>query len=491
MRYRTVKKKSNRAMRIVLLPILCVLSSGLVSSRVPTVLEQIQDSGELRILSRNGPTTYYEGPNGLTGFEYALARTFADELGVELIIEDEENLNTLLGSVGSERGSLAASGLTVTKQRQQKVLFAQPYLDVTQQLIYNRDAKKPETVEDLIGTDILVIAGSAHAERLQELQQQYPDLKWREQADLEMIDLLAMVHNGEAQYTIIDSNAYDINRNIYPEAAVAFDISEPQQLAWAFPKQMDNSLYDAAQSFFTRIEEDGSLEKIRAHFYDHVDKVNHSGAKLFASRIKSRLPHWQQYLIDAGASNDVDWRLLAAISYQESHWNSRAISNTGVRGLMMLTQATAKELGVDNRNDPQQSIDGGAKYFKKIFDRIPERIQGTDRTWMALAAYNIGMGHLEDARVLTEQNGDNPDRWADVKRYLPLLAKRKYYKNTEHGYARGWEPVAYVQNIRQFYDILTWQNFLDQRRLAAAEQADKEFEKVSTTTAEPGMSLSL
>lgn len=492
MRYRPLKKKTNRNKRLAVVPVLLALSFGLVSSRVPTVLEQIEKAGELHILSRNGPTTYYEGPNGLTGFEYALARTFADDLGVKLVIEDEENLNTLLSSVGSERGALGASGLTITKQRQHKVRFAQPYLDVTQQVIYNRDAKKPESVEDLVGADILVIAGSAHAERLQELQQQYPDLTWHEQPDLEMIDLLSMVQNGEAQYVIVDSNAYSINRNIYPEAAVAFDISEPQQLAWAFPIQMDNSLYDAAQSFFARVEGDGTLEDIRAHFYDHIDKVNHSGAKLFASRIKSRLPHWQDYLIKAGDSYGVDWRLLAAISYQESHWNSRAISNTGVRGLMMLTQATAKELGVDNRNDPQQSIDGGAKYFKKIFDRIPERIQGTDRTWMALAAYNIGMGHLEDARVLTETNGDNPDRWADVKRYLPLLAKRKYYKKTEHGYARGWEPVAYVQNIRQFYDILTWQNFLDQRRMAAAEEADKEFEKVSTTTtAEPGMSLSL
>ena len=454
----------------IVLSALCVVT--LVSSNTPSALDQVLEQGELTILSRNGPTTYYEGPNGLTtGFEYTLAKAFADELGVRLNIQPEDNLGILIESVGSARGQIGASGLTVTDQRERKVRFSRPYLEVTQQLIYRADSPKPESIADLLGADILVIANSAHAERLRELRQHHPELRWREQIDLEMLDLVEMVHSGAVQYAVVDSNAFNINGNIYPQARVAFDISDAQPLAWAFPKGSDTSLYQAADNFLAQIEADGRLAKITDHFYGHINNVNNSGAKLFARRIEDRLSRWEDLLRDAGSENNIDWRLLAAISYQESHWNSRAVSNTGVRGLMMLTQATARDMGVANRIDPEQSIAGGAKYFKSIFDRIPERIQGTDRTWMALAAYNVGLGHLEDARVLTEQHGDNPDQWSDVKRYLPLLAKRKYYKETKHGFARGWEPVSYVQNIRQFYNILSWHEQLQTRRFAQADIA--------------------
>lgn len=488
-RRRALRPKSpfQRMASATLIGAVCAL---LVSSNTPTALDQVLERGELTILSRNGPTTYYEGPNGLTGFEYSLAKAFADELGVQLTIQSEDNLGILIESVGGARGQIGASGLTVTEKRQKKVRFTRPYLQVTQQIIYRAGATKPESVEDLIGADILVIANSAHSERMHSLQRKYPALRWREQIDLEMVDLVAMVHSGEVQYAIVDSNAFNINTNIYPQAQVAFDISEPQSLAWAFAKSSDDSLFQLADNFLARMEEDGRLAKITDHFYGHIAKVNNSGAKLFAKRIEDRLPQWEDLLRDAGSVNNIDWRLLAAISYQESHWNSRAVSSTGVRGLMMLTQATAKDMGIANRIDPEQSIAGGARYFKSIFDRIPARVQGTDRTWMALAAYNVGLGHLEDARVLTEHYGDDPNKWADVKRYLPFLAQRKYYKSLKHGFARGWEPVDYVQNIRQFYNILSWHDQLQTRHYAQVD-ITPEIRPVSTADSAEESSVSL
>ncbi|MCW8196201.1 membrane-bound lytic murein transglycosylase MltF [Proteobacteria bacterium 005FR1] len=455
--------------------LLLLTSTVLVSSKTPTVLERIQAEGKLYVLSRNGPTTYYEGPHGLTGFEYTLAKAFADELGVELVIREESNLGLLIDSVGRPMADIGASGLTVTERRKAKVRFGQPYLEVTQQLIYHRDGERPAEVADLIGKEILVIANSSHSERLRELRRDYPELRWSERHDLEMIDLVQMVHTGQVQYAIVDSNAFAINRNVYPNAQSAFDISEPQQLAWAFPRQADSSLYDAAQEFFARIAESGRLAEVTEYFYGHMDKVNKGGALLFADRVKTRLPNWEGYLQAAGEEYGIDWRLLAAMSYQESHWDPKARSHTGVRGLMMLTLVTAKELGISNRIDPEQSIHGGARYFKQIYQRIPERIQGPDRTWFALAAYNVGMGHLEDARVLTESHGADPDKWADVKQYLPLLAKRKYYQHTKFGYARGWEPVAYVQHIRQFYNILRW---LDQQKQRQVADATEHFDSI-------------
>ncbi|MEX1032517.1 MAG: membrane-bound lytic murein transglycosylase MltF [Cellvibrionaceae bacterium] len=486
-------KRSSSAGRLVKrvtgAALVLVVCGGLAGSKTPSTLEKILASGSLQIISRNGPTTYYEGPTGLTGFEYKLAKAFADELGVELVIREQDNLGILLEAVGSPVGHIGASGLTVTEQRKTKVRFGPPYLDITQQLIYHRNTPRPGSVEALIGRDILVIANSSHAERLRELQRDYPALRWRERNDVEMIDLVEMVHSGELEYAIVDSNAYAINRKVYPNAQVAFDVSEPQQLAWVFPKQADSSLYHAAQAFFARIEADGSLEQLKERFYGDVDTVNPGGAMVFAERVETRLPNWEGYLKAAGEEYEIDWRLLAAMSYQESHWDSKARSHTGVRGLMMLTLVTAKELGIANRIDPEQSISGGAKYFKKILERMPERIQGTDRTWMALAAYNVGMGHLEDARILTEAQGDNPDKWEDVERYLPLLAKRKYYQHTKHGYARGWEPVAYVRNIRQFYNILHWHEQQKHRRLAA-EESELDYHPVNTLT-DDRFSLSL
>ncbi|MEJ2415967.1 MAG: membrane-bound lytic murein transglycosylase MltF [Exilibacterium sp.] len=440
------------------------LSLALSASRAPTDLENVMQQGTLKILSRNGPTTYYEGPDGLTGFEYTLAKTFANELGVKLEIHDEENLATLLDSVGTARGYLGASGLTITAKRRQDVRFTTPYLEVTQQVLYRAGETKPSGIQDLIGKDLMIIANSSHSERLRELQKRYPELRWRERNGLEMLDLVEMVHNGTIQYTIVDSNAYAINHRIYPRARVAFEFQGTQSLAWAFPRQRDTSLYEAAQRFFQRINTDGTLEEIRDRFYGHVDKVDYSGAMVFARRIKTRLPKWEEDLKTAANRFELDWRLLAAISYQESHWNAKAISSTGVRGLMMLTRATASDMGISNRIDPAQSIYGGAKYFKKIFARMPTDIQGPDRTWLALAAYNVGYGHLEDARVLTEKMGGDPDKWSEVKEHLPKLAQSKYYRTTKHGYARGWEPVVYVQHIRNFYNILAWHNQQKQRQ---------------------------
>lgn len=126
--------------------------------------------------------------------------------------------------------------------------------------------------------------------------------------------------------------------------------------------------------------------------------------------------------------------------------------------MMMLTLRTAKQLGISNRLDPKQSIKGGASYLRRVLNKVPERIQEPDRTWFALAGYNVGWGHVEDARIITQKQGGNPDKWADVKTRLPLLQKSKWYKNTKHGYARGSEPVKYVDNIRRYYDVLVWQD---------------------------------
>mgnify|MGYP002624872028 FL=1 len=174
----------------------------------------------------------------------------------------------------------------------------------------------------------------------------------------------------------------------------------------------------------------------------------------FIRRINTVLPKYKDQFKAAARKYDLDWMLLAAQAYQESHWRTNARSPTGVRGIMMLTMNTARELNVKSRLDPVQSIHGGARYFKQLHDRIPEEVQEPDRTWFALAAYNVGMGHIYDARALAQRLGNDPNTWVGLSEVLPLLSQKKYYRTLKHGYARGREPVIYVQRIRDYHDIL-------------------------------------
>lgn len=469
---RRAKKRHPGFSRLFTGLVLIFCTALLVRSYHPNALGRVLEAGELHVVSRNGPTTFYEGPNGLTGFEYTLVKGFADELGVTLVIKDEEEIGSLLHHVHRGTHQLGAAAITVTPRRSKKVLFTQPFTAVKQQLIYHNRKPAPQTPLDLMGLDIVVVAHSSHAEHLRDLQQTYPELSWRELHGMEMIDLLEMVHRGEADAAIIDSNAYDLNRYAYPGAQVAFDVSEPQPLAWAFPPSSDTSLYDAAQAYLARIQSDGTLQQITDTFFEPmpIEEVTAGDALMFAYRLEQRLPLWEGDLRTAADEYALEWELLASIAYQESHWDPAAVSYTGVRGLMMLTLATAKEVGVEDRIDPTQSIFGGARYFKSLLGRIPARVTDPDdRLYMALAAYNVGMGHLEDARVLTEKHGDDPNKWADVRKYLPLLSKRQYYTQTKHGYARGWEPVHYVKKVRSYRKILKWYSVQEERRMAVAQ----------------------
>lgn len=473
--------------------VLACCASLIVASKTPDTLEKVKASGKLVVLSQNGPTTYYEDASGAhTGFEYGMLSAFARELGVALEIRDVHDLNRMFSRLQDpqEGAQLAAAGLTVTPERREQVRFTPSYFEIRQQVIYRLGEDRPTSIADLQGKRVAVIAGSAHAEQLRRLSRRYPELEWDEISDVDAMELIEMVNEGEYHYAIVDSNAYSVHRGLYANTYPAFNLTQFQPVAWAFPKGEDDSLYRAARRFMLRANTSGLVAELREEFFGHVSKLNAGGAQAFARRTRERLPKWRDELQKVATDYDLDWHLLAALSYQESYWNPRARSRTGVRGLMMLTRGTARELGV-NRLDPEESIEGGARYLVKIRDKIPERIREPDRTFMALAAYNVGYGHLEDARVLTEKMGGSPDRWQDVRDHLPLLAKRQYYKHTKHGYARGWEPVTYVQNIRHYQALLTWNSRIEEQRLAAANDEEAEaLADVATVKAETAAAAS-
>ncbi len=433
-------------------------------SREATQLETILANGTLKLVTRQGPITYYEDGRGKNGFDYVLARDFADYLGVELEVVSTESIPQLFNMVGGPNADFAGATLTITPERQKTVRFSRPYADVVQTVIFRRDSSQPKTVADLVGKQLAVVAGSSHEEHLNALKKDYPGLTWLSIDDVEMIELVEMVEAGEINYAIIDSTTFEAHRSMYTRTSRAMDISAPQHLAWAFPAHSDQTLLREANRFLNHIESSGRLKALREQFFADIKNFSVPSAQLFFHRMENRLPLYRQHFETIAREFDMDWHLLAAIAYQESHWNPQAVSPTEVKGMMMLTKEAAFEVGVTDRIDAHQSIRGGTEYFLQTKAKIADDIHEPDRTLFALAAYNVGVGHLEDARVLTERAGKDPHRWDDVKQFLPLLQRKKYYSSVRHGYARGQEPVIYVRNILKYLRMLQWNTIEENRR---------------------------
>lgn len=415
-----------------------------------THLETVQRDGVLRAVVVDD-TRHINGQS--TTFEVSWAGTFAKSLGVELQVQTVNTYAELYKAVELGFADIAIGGLTITSPPYSSLGYSRPYMDTLHQVVYTQTAVR--TSEELLGLQGGVKKDSTQAKAAQELRQQLPDL-----------NLTAYTHNtealikkviaGELDYAIIDSNDHAFYQPFYPTLRHAFDLTEPIPVGWLFAIDKDTSLRDAANRFIEEQEASGQLQLVLDRYFGHLREFDYVGIRLFERHVASRLPALMSDFQAAAEQYGLDWRLLAAVGYQESHWRPRAVSPTGVRGVMMLTLRTAGDLGVTNRLNPTQSIFGGAQYINNLYHRMPEHITDPDRMWFTLAAYNVGLGHLEDARRIAELLEFNPNHWLDLQQILPKLRDPDYYRYTRFGFARGDEPVVYVQNIRRYYDLLRW-----------------------------------
>ncbi len=419
-----------------------------------SVKANLWGDGELIILTRNAPTTYYEGRDETSeGFEHDLATAFAQHLGLKPRFVVLDSTAAILQAIEANQGHIAAAGLTRTAEREARYQFGPSYLDVWQEIVCTEKGPLPRTFAELCGKSLMVIGDSSYSERLEYLGKEFPEVTWTSTYEEETEQLLEHVWLGELDCTVADSNIVEINRRYFPELKVGFRIGEKQPLAWVVASEAA-ALEQQLEEWFGEQRRNGFLAALEERYFGHVERFNYENLRHFNARLDERLPQYKPLFAAAEKRHGIPWTLLAAVSYQESHWDPNAESRTGVRGLMMLTEQTAAHLGISDRENPQESILGAARYLKQLHQRLPEPIEEPDRTWIALASYNVGYSHVEDAQLLAEQQGLNPYLWNDLQQTLVLLTKRKYYQDLPHGYARGYETVRFVQSVRNYQDIL-------------------------------------
>ena len=418
-------------------------------------LDEIQSSGRLVVLTRNAPTTWYIGRHDRpTGPEHDLVEAFAQWLGVDAEYVLMDTVGEILAAVERGEGDFAAAGLTITRERRQRYGFGPPYQSVTQQVVCHRDGVQPEDLRELAELRIAVIAESSYAELLHDLEREgYRTPEWSAVEDTTTEQLLRRVWRRELACTVADSTIVDINRRYFPELVTPMRLSREQQLGWVMPGGSD-ALAAAMRQWMKAYRAGGHLADVREKYYGFFTRFDYVDTRVLIRRVAERLPRYRDWFREAASRHDLSWMLLAAQAYQESHWEVRARSPTGVRGIMMLTQATARAVGVEDRLDPRASIFGGAAYLAKMKTRFADEVVEPDRTWLALASYNVGRAHLHDAQLLARRRGLSPHHWRDIKQVLPLLAEPEYYRELKYGYARGWEPVRYVQRVREYHHIL-------------------------------------
>ena len=438
--------------QVMVLFVILVLT-GCDQPLVQNDLEALLARGELVMITRNNAACYYEGPRGPTGFEYELVRAFADHLGVDLRVKVIEEEADMIAALKAGEGDIIAAGFPFGSQSARLLALGPGYLEVEQQVVGRRGGPEIKRERDLEAYTLWMTGSSVRNEYLKHLRQSLPGLRWQILTAYSAEDLLQMVWNRTLQLTLVDSNIMAINHQYYPELTILLTLGAPRQLSWATDPRRHH-LVRAMTDWFGRKTTRETIRGLVDHYFSHLEAFDYVDLARYRRRIKTRLPKYRRYFEDAAKQFKLDWKLVAAQSYQESHWNPSAKSYTGVRGIMMLTRDTAATMGLDDRLDVETSIFAGTRYLSRLHRQVGDEVPEPDRTFMALAAYNIGMGHLEDARSLARRLGKPDSSWHGVRAVLPLLQQKKYYPTLEHRYARGNEAVIYVDRIRTYYKML-------------------------------------
>ncbi len=449
---------ARQAARLAALALAAIVAACGVSE-----LPSPKEAQTLVVAVRPGPASWFPGPDGaIQGLDHDLIERFARERNLPLTVVTVSDAGALIDRVVAGEAHVGIGGLFRPQhvkppaergRTHPPLLWTSGYASAEAVVVYARDAFRPRSFRDLAGAEVAYVESSGIEGVLAQVRRDHPEIRWIPMKASSADALLAAVDEGNADFAVVSSIDAAVGRNIHLDVDVAFPLGVKRELAWAIGGHHPE-LARELDDFLSRMRRDGTLARLVERYFAPHGEVARLDAGVFMERMRTSLPAWKPMFVAAQEATGIDWRLIAAVAYQESQWDPGATSETGVRGFMQLTEDTARHLGVSDRLDPRQSVLAAARYLRDLKEKLPKRIVEPDRTWFALAAFNLGLGHLEDARVQAQRDRLDPDRWRDVRKALPLLALPEYYEKARLGYARGGMPVAFVDRVRAYYDIL-------------------------------------
>ena len=420
----------------------------------PPRLLGYEELGELRVATRSDALSYRIGTDGReSGFEHDLLLELGRYLGVPVKFSVLPSSLDSIYAVTHNNMHLAAAGLVRNERRQ--VIWSAPIREVEYVLVGRNLSRQLSSEKELANRRIGVRRGSVPAEALDAIRNRIPSMRLTYPISGGEAELLERVARGEIDLVATDRVNYNMASNFHPELSIAMPLKIKSEIAWALPHNASKRFVDEINAFIARIRSNGLLARLADLHFGHVERLDDDDVTALLQRIQTRLPRYKSYFMEAEQLTGIDWRLIASIAYQESQWDPLATSYTGVRGMMMLTAETADRLRVSNRLDARESIKGGARYFSMLRDRLAREVPEPDRTWMAVAAYNLGMGHMNGARAIARRLGKDNTAWLPMKSVLPLMSRPAFAAQLKAGPARGGEAVIMTENVRNYFDIIS------------------------------------
>ena len=427
---------------------------------------QIKKTKKLRVVTNLNSTDYFIYRGQPMGFQLELMQIFAKEINVDLEIIAQNDLSRCFNMLQTDSCDIIAIGLTITNDRSEKVNFAEPY-GVTNQVLVQRkpdnwlelshkelEKKLIRNQLDLAKKVIYVQQNSAFVTRLKSLSQEIGDTIYIIQKNIETEELIKQVANKQINYTVCDEYVGLVNKTYYPQIDVATKISFPQKLAWALNKQSD-TLLDILNKWLINFKKTRKFKAIYNKYFKNPKSASIFNSDFYLQETGQISPY-DNYFKKYSTKLHWDWKLIASIAYQESHFNNNAKSWAGAFGIMQLMPITANRFNVDTNSSPVENILAGIKYLKYLDNQLAKEISDTtERKKFVIAAYNSGLGHVLDARRLAEKYGKNPNIWNNnVDYYMAKKSNSKYYLDpvVKYGYCRGSETVNYVSEIFSRYE---------------------------------------
>ncbi|MGZ3775151.1 MAG: membrane-bound lytic murein transglycosylase MltF [Pseudobdellovibrionaceae bacterium] len=415
-------------------------------------LSRVQSKGELVVLTTEDPLIFSKSKNGeTTGIDHDLVESFSQSYNLPVRLVVLPNEESVLNALAKGEGDLAAARLRTVPDNS-AYLIGPAYEDTHLSLYCHRKAQV-ENIQDLNGKNLLILQKDLFPGFAKYFDSVAAQIQIVEIKNKNLKQLFLANSQNQNNCILAENYSGDFYSRFFPQFEKVTALPETYSLSWLL-KADNHDLLQLVRAWYQKASREDEIMRILDRYKSNSDELDSKDIFEFFKKIRTTLPLYKKAFKEAAKEQELPWQLIASVAYQESHWEEKAISFTGVRGLMQLTEDTADHLGVEDRTDPVQSISGGAKYLRYLLDKLPQNINSQDRLTLALAAYNIGWAHLKDAQKLAERMGRNPYSWRHLRKILPMLAEPERSADFQYGAARGYETVEFVERVKAFYTLL-------------------------------------